>query len=50
LEHPEITQFDRHIVRQAVGNMIERALHDLKNVMLHHPRLVADGHDNVPLG
>jgi len=26
------------------------ALHDLKNVVLHHPRLVADGHNDVPLG
>jgi len=27
--------------------MIERSLHDVEDLVLHHPRLVADGDDNV---
>jgi hypothetical protein len=50
LEHPEVAQFYCDIVRQAIGNVVERTLHDLENVVLHHPRLVADGHNDVPLG
>jgi hypothetical protein len=30
--------------------VVEGALHDIENVVLHHARLVAYGHNDVPLG
>jgi hypothetical protein len=47
LEDAKIAQFDRHIPRQAISDVIKRPLYDLENLVLHHPSLVAYGHDNV---
>lgn len=30
--------------------MIERSLHHVENLMLHHPRLIADGYHDVSFG
>jgi CheY-like chemotaxis protein len=50
LKHAKVAQFHRDVVRQAISNVVERALHDLENVVLHHSRLVANRDNNVPLG
>jgi hypothetical protein len=30
--------------------MVEGTLHNFKNVVLDHPSLIADGHDDIPFG
>jgi len=47
LENAEIAQFDRDIASQAVGDLIQCSLDDIENLVLHHPGLVTDGHDDV---
>jgi hypothetical protein len=49
LEHAKISQLDRDIIRQATGDMVEGPLHNFKDIVLNHPCLITDGHDNVPL-
>ena len=48
LKNAKIAQFDRDIVGQTVGNVVESSLHNVKNVVLDHPSLIADGHNNIP--
>ena len=50
LKNAEVTQFYRHISGQAVGDLIERALDNVENLMLHHSSLVTDRYYNVTLG
>jgi hypothetical protein len=50
LKDPEISQLHRHIIGKAVRNVIQRALNDVKNLVLNHAGLVANRHDNVPFG
>ena len=49
LKNAEVAQFNRNVVRQAVGDFIERALDDVKDLMLNHAGLVADRNDDVAL-
>ena len=48
LKNAKIPQFDRDIIGQTVGNVVESSLHNVKDLVLHHPSLIADGHNNVP--
>ena len=47
LKDPKITQLDSYIVSQAVGNVIERSLDHIENLMLYHSCLIANGDDDV---
>src|SRR5947207_4815701 len=47
LKNAEITQFYRHIAGQAVGDLIERPLDSVENLMLYHSSLVTDRYHNV---
>ena len=48
LENAEVTKLDRHIVGQAVGDFIKRALNDIENLVLHHACLIANRDHDVP--
>ena len=50
LEDAEVAQLDRLPVGQAFREMIERALDDVEDVLLHHAGLVADADDQVAFG
>ena len=47
LKHAEIAEFDRHVIRETVRDMIECPLDHLEYVMLDHAGLVADRDDDV---
>src|SRR4029077_7843762 len=47
LKNPKITQLHSYIVSQAVGNVIERSLDHIENLMLYHSCLIANGDDDV---
>ena len=49
LKHAEIAQFNWNVIRQAVGDLVQCALDDVEDMMLHHPGLVADRNDDVAL-
>ena len=46
----EIAQFNGDIVGQTIGDFIECALDHIKDFMLDHSGLVADGDNDVALG
>jgi hypothetical protein len=48
LKNAKIPQFDCDIIRQTVGNVVEGSLHNFENVVLDHPSLIADGHNDIP--
>lgn len=50
LEDSEVAQLDRHIVGQTIGDLIERPLDDIEDLMLDHPSLVANRYYNVAFG
>jgi hypothetical protein len=47
LKDTEIAQFHGHVACQAVGNMIERPLNHIENLMLHHTGLIANRHNEI---
>ena len=50
LENAEIAQFHGYVARQAVGDLVQSFLNDLKDLVLHHSGLIADSDNNVALG
>jgi hypothetical protein len=47
LKHAKVAQLDGHVARQAIGDLVQSSLNDIKHLMLDHPSLVTDRHDNV---
>ena len=50
LEDAEIAQFNGYVACQAVGDLVQSFLNDLKDLVLHHSGLIADRHDDVAFG
>jgi len=50
LKNAEVSQLHRDVIGEAISDMIERALDDIEDLVLHHPGLVADCHHDVALG
>ncbi len=49
-KYAEISQLNRNIIGQAIGDFVEGLLHHIEDLMLNHPGLIADRHHNVALG
>ena len=47
LKDSEVAQFDGHVPRQTVRDLVQSPLDHIEDLMLYHPRLIADGHDDV---
>jgi hypothetical protein len=47
LKDAKVAQLDSYVACQAIGDLIQRSLNDIEDLVLHHPSLVADRHDNV---
>lgn len=50
LKHSEIPQFDRNIIGQTVSDVIQRSLHNIKDLVLHHSGFVAYRHYDIAFG
>jgi hypothetical protein len=50
LKDSEIPQFDRDVIGQTIGNVIEGSLDDFEDIMLDHSGLIANGDNNIPFG
>ena len=50
LEDAEVAQLDGLSVREAFGEMIQRALDDVEHILLHHAGLVADADNQIAFG
>jgi hypothetical protein len=50
LKNAKVAQFNGDIVGQTIGDFIERALDHIKDFMLDHAGLVADGDNDVAFG
>ena len=50
LEDPKIAQLDRLPLCQGIGNVIQRALYHLENIVLDQTCLVRDSYNQFPFG
>jgi len=50
LKNTKVSQFNRDIVGQTVGDFIERSLDHVEHFVLDHAGLVTDRDDNVAFG
>jgi hypothetical protein len=50
LEDAEVAELHGLALREALGEMIERALDDVEDILLHHAGFVADANDQIALG
>jgi hypothetical protein len=50
LKNTKVSQFNRDIVGQTVGDFIERSLDHVEHFVLDHAGLVSDRDDNVAFG
>ena len=50
LEDAEVAQLDGLPVREAFGEMVERALDDVEDILLHHAGLIADTDNQIAFG
>jgi len=50
LKNPKIPQFHCHVISETIGDMVQGALNDIKDLVLYHAGLVANCHHDVALG
>ena len=50
LKDAKVAQLNRNIASQAIGDVIQRSLNDFEDLVLDHPSLITDGHNDVAFG